>query len=109
MLPAQPVDATPSRALIRQCLRGATICLAVLGQNPARASVPAGLTLAGDFSFCFQCQAGSNLVLRRPIDIAESIRTCLRAIVENEIDRGSATFPGDDKIGSRVGVTFAAT
>jgi len=37
MLPTQPVDATPSSVLIRQCLRGTTICLAVLGQNPARA------------------------------------------------------------------------
>src|SRR3984885_4645228 len=36
--------------------------------KPSQASVPAGLTLASDFSFCFQCQAGSNLVLRRPIE-----------------------------------------
>jgi len=35
-LPAQPVDATPFSVLIRQCLRGETICLAELGQNPAR-------------------------------------------------------------------------
>ena len=31
-------------------------------------SVPAGLTLASDFGFCFQCQVGSSLVLRRPIE-----------------------------------------
>src|ERR1700691_1587226 len=37
-VPAQPVDATPSSALIRQCLPGRTICLAVLGQNLARAA-----------------------------------------------------------------------
>jgi hypothetical protein len=37
-LPAQPVDATPSSALIRECLRGRTICLAVLDQNLARAA-----------------------------------------------------------------------
>jgi hypothetical protein len=36
--------------------------------NPSQSSVPAGLTLASDFSFCFQCQAGSSLVLRRPIE-----------------------------------------
>jgi hypothetical protein len=38
MLPAQPVDATPSSALIRQCFGGRTICLALLDQNPARAA-----------------------------------------------------------------------
>jgi len=31
-------------------------------------SVPAGLTLASDSSFCFQCNVGSILVLRRPIE-----------------------------------------
>jgi len=36
--------------------------------KPSQASVPVGLTLASDFSFCFQCQAGFNLVLRRPIE-----------------------------------------
>jgi hypothetical protein len=35
----------------------------------SQGSVPAGLTLASDISFCFQCQAGSSLVLRRPIEI----------------------------------------
>jgi hypothetical protein len=34
---AQPIDATPSSALIRQCFRGRTVRLAVLGQNLARA------------------------------------------------------------------------
>jgi hypothetical protein len=37
-LPAQPVDATPSSALIRQNLRGRTAYLAVLRQNPSRAA-----------------------------------------------------------------------
>jgi hypothetical protein len=41
--------------------------------KPSLASVPAGLTLASDFSFCFQCQAGSNLVLRRPIETTRLI------------------------------------
>src|ERR1700735_3759981 len=35
-----------------------------------RGSVPAGLTLASDFSFCFQCEVGSSSVLRRPIETA---------------------------------------
>ena len=37
--------------------------------KPSQGSVLAGLTLASDFGFCFQCQAGSSLVLRRPIEI----------------------------------------
>src|SRR5580658_1542774 len=74
MLPAQPVGATPSTALIRQCLRGRTICLGVLGQKPSQGSVPAGLTLTSDFGFCFQCQAGSSFVLRRPIEITAFTR-----------------------------------
>jgi hypothetical protein len=36
--------------------------------------VPAGLTTAGDFGFCFQCQAGSSLVLHRPIEITVTSR-----------------------------------
>jgi hypothetical protein len=37
--------------------------------KPSLGSVPAGLTLASDFGFCFQCQRGSSLVLHRPIEI----------------------------------------
>src|SRR5271168_690499 len=36
VVPAQPVDATPSSALIRQCFPERTICPAVLGQDRAR-------------------------------------------------------------------------
>jgi hypothetical protein len=43
------------------------------GPKPNQGSVPAGLTLAGDFGFCFQCQVGSSLVLRRPIEITRFI------------------------------------
>jgi hypothetical protein len=42
--------------------------------KPSQSSVSPGLTLASDFSFCFQCQAGSSLVLRRPIEITAFIR-----------------------------------
>jgi hypothetical protein len=42
--------------------------------KPSQGSVPAGLTLMSDFSFCFQCQADSSLVLRRPIEITAFIR-----------------------------------
>src|SRR5271156_4834972 len=41
--------------------------------KPIQSSLPAGLTLASDFGFCFQCQAGSSLVLRRPIEITALI------------------------------------
>jgi hypothetical protein len=41
--------------------------------KPRQSSVPAGLTLASDFRSCLQCKAGSNLVLRRPIEITPFI------------------------------------
>ncbi len=41
--------------------------------EPSQGSVPACLTLTSDFGFCFQCQAGSSLVLRRPIEITAVI------------------------------------
>ena len=37
--------------------------------KPSQGNAPAGLTLISDFGFCFQCQAVSSLVLRRPIEI----------------------------------------
>jgi len=36
--------------------------------------IPAGPHLISDFGVCFQCQAGSSLVLRRPIEITAFIR-----------------------------------
>jgi hypothetical protein len=41
--------------------------------EPSQGSVPAGLALASDFSFCFQYKVGSSLVLRRPIEITALI------------------------------------
>src|SRR5580658_4525079 len=41
--------------------------------KPSQSSVPAGLALASDFGFCFQCQAGASLVSRRPIEITALI------------------------------------
>ena len=38
--------------------------------KPSQGSVLDGLTLVSDFSFWFQCQGGSSLVLRRPIETA---------------------------------------
>jgi hypothetical protein len=43
------------------------------GPKPSQDSVPADLTLAGDFGFCFHCEVGSSLVLRRPIEITSFI------------------------------------
>jgi hypothetical protein len=37
--------------------------------KPIQGSAPAGLTLGSDFSFCFQCEVGSSLVLNPPIQI----------------------------------------
>src|SRR5580658_2489818 len=42
--------------------------------KPSQSSVPAGLALVSDFGSCFQCQAGSSLVLRRPIEITALTR-----------------------------------
>ena len=42
--------------------------------KPSQGSVPVGLALASDISFCFQCEVGSILVLRRPIEIAALTR-----------------------------------
>src|SRR5271170_6631095 len=36
--------------------------------KPSQGSVPAGLSLTSDLGICFQCQVGSSLVLRRPIE-----------------------------------------
>jgi hypothetical protein len=44
--------------------------------KPSQGSAPAGLTLASDFSFCFQCRAGPSLVLHPPIETTALIRTC---------------------------------
>ena len=43
--------------------------------KPPKGIGPVNLTLASDFSFCFQCQMGSSLVLRGPIETTASIRT----------------------------------
>src|SRR5271156_1642058 len=44
------------------------------GPKPNQDTIPAGVTLAGGFGFCFQCQVGSSLVLHRPIEITRLIR-----------------------------------
>jgi hypothetical protein len=36
--------------------------------KPNQGNVSGGLTLASHFNDCFQCQRGSSLVLRRPIE-----------------------------------------
>jgi hypothetical protein len=41
--------------------------------KPSQNSVPAGLTLASYFDFCFQCRQSFSLVLRRPIEITRLI------------------------------------
>jgi hypothetical protein len=46
--------------------------------KPSQSSVPTGLALASDFGFCFQCEAGSSLVLRRPIEITVFSRSWVR-------------------------------
>jgi hypothetical protein len=52
--------------------------------KPSQGSVPDGLAPASDFSFCFQCQVGSSLMLRRPIETAR---------VTGRVPLGCATPP----------------
>jgi hypothetical protein len=52
----------------------------LFGSTPSKhrqGSVPARLTLTSYFGFCFQCQTGSSLVLRRPIETTPVIDTYL--------------------------------
>src|SRR6266481_5164964 len=53
MMPAQPVDATPSNALIRQCFPGRSDLFGCPRSKPSQGSVPADLTLASDLAFVF--------------------------------------------------------
>src|SRR5712664_4299723 len=50
---AQPVDATPSNALIRQCFPGRSDLFGCPLSKPSQSSVPADLTLASDLAFVF--------------------------------------------------------
>jgi len=64
--------------------------------KPSQSSVPAGLTLASVLGFCFQCQVGSSLVLRRPIETT--------ALTGQILLRGFAAairtfWPRDQKVG----------
>jgi len=52
------------------------------GPKPNQDTIPAGVTLAGDFGFCFQCQVGSSLVLHRPIEITALIRTLIKQLLD---------------------------
>src|SRR5258708_27887232 len=52
-VPAQPVDATPSNALIRQCFPGRSDPFGCTRSKPSQGSVPADLTLANDLAFVF--------------------------------------------------------
>jgi hypothetical protein len=52
-LPAQPVDATPSNALIRQYFPRRSDLFGCPRSKPSQGSVPADLTLAIDLAFVF--------------------------------------------------------
>src|SRR5229473_3586795 len=52
-MPAQPVGATPSNALIRQCFPGRSDLFGCTRSKPSQGSVPADLTLATDLAFVF--------------------------------------------------------
>ena len=66
MLPAQPVDATPSNALIRQCFPGRSDLFGCTWSRPSQGSVPADLTLASDLTFVFNA---SRVRPKRCVDL----------------------------------------
>jgi hypothetical protein len=53
-VPVQTVDATPSDQVIRQRFPWATDPFGCTRSKTYQGGVPADLTLAGDFSVCFQ-------------------------------------------------------
>ena len=53
VVPAQPVDATPSNTLIRQCFPGRGDLFGCPRSKPSQGSVPADLTLTNDLTFVF--------------------------------------------------------
>src|SRR6267142_1988647 len=77
-VPAQPVDATPSNALIRQCFPGRSDLFGCPRSKPSQGSVPADLTLASDLAFVFNA---SRVRLEccvdplRPPDLSGTTRT----------------------------------
>ena len=50
--------------------------------KPSQSNVPTGLPLTSDFNFRFQCQAGSSLGLRGPIEITSIRRLALSRLGE---------------------------
>src|SRR5580704_774098 len=61
------------------------------GPKPGQDSVPTGLTVAGDFGFCFQCEMGSSLALRRPIETAALTRkvNSITKLSDNALNKSS--------------------
>ena len=53
LVPAQPVDATPSNALIRLCFPGGSDLFGYTRPKPGQRSVPACLTQTSDLAFVF--------------------------------------------------------
>jgi hypothetical protein len=66
-------------------------------RKPSQGSVPAGLTLASDSSFCFQCKEGSGFVLRRPIEITAFIGHKQRVICNLLRKREPAPYRNDSE------------
>ena len=88
--------------------------MAMLGQNLARAAFRLVWALASGFSFCVQCEVGSSLVLRRPIETTALIGHYLcchwtagrRASRANAIITAHGQFAGVS--GARSGLLAAA-
>src|SRR5438309_3307551 len=84
--PAQPVDATPSNALIRPCFPGRSDLFGCPRSKPSQGSVPADVTLASDLAFVFNA---SRVRLGRG---------CLSAHVFQHPDAAGAIFQAQHQL-----------
>jgi hypothetical protein len=84
-VPAQPVDATPSNALIRQCFPRRSVLFCWTRSKPSQGSVPADLTLASDLAFVFNASGV------RP-------KCCVDPLRPPDLPRLGQVFGGDHSI-----------
>jgi len=87
VVPAQTVDATPSDPLIRQHFPGATDPFGCTRSKPSQGGIPTDLTLASDFSVCFQGFVDSSGVLHRPTETTRIIGNLKSAWMVNGVNR----------------------
>ena len=89
-VPVQPVDATPSNALIRQCFLRRSDLFGRPRSKPSQGSVPADLTLASGLAFVFnarQVRLECCVDPLRPPAFSETASVPVPAVTENPVSR----------------------